>query len=265
LTASYPIKIWSGLLSDGHTQKIENALWEFIWLINKVTKEENGSGLVLKGKPIKVEEISEDLKRTYKTVWRNLKKLETGGYINLKRCPYGFVITVNNSKKFAERVDKNVQSRYDKNVQNKEDIKHIYKTDIYSILDFWNEQKIITHEPKEDMLNQILIGIKKYGIDKIKLAITRYKEILDSDFYYSYKWRLDKFLKQSNGVPNFLDDGSIWVNYNNRDTKKTDNELYNKAYKCYKDFQGGWCQNNYDPGNPRCQLCKQNKDKWKKY
>jgi predicted lactoylglutathione lyase len=37
---SYPIKIWSGLLYNGHIQKIENALWEFIWLINKVTKEE---------------------------------------------------------------------------------------------------------------------------------------------------------------------------------------------------------------------------------
>lgn len=147
MTDSYPIKIWSGLLLDGHTRKIENALWEFIWLINKVTKEEGGIGMVLRGKPIKVEQIAEDLQRDYRTILRHLKRLEEYGYINLKRCPYGFVIKINNSKKFKNRYGKIVQSGksectkmsdgydrivhsgYDKNVQNKEDIKHIYKTD----------------------------------------------------------------------------------------------------------------------------------------
>jgi len=114
---SYPIKIWSGLLSDGHTQKIENSLWEFIWLINKVTKEENGIGYVLKGKPVKVREIAEGLKRNHRSVLRHLEKLKKAGYINLKRCPYGFIFTINNSKKFQERVYKNVQSENRESVQ----------------------------------------------------------------------------------------------------------------------------------------------------
>jgi len=155
VTESYPIKIWSGLLKDGHTQRIENALWEFIWLINKVTKEEKGIGMVLKGKPIKVVELSKDLKRSYSTILRHLKQLEKHGYINLKRCPYGFVVTINNSKKFATRYSNNDisgygkndisekpdiaklearhsnndKSRYSKSDINKEDTKHIYKTD----------------------------------------------------------------------------------------------------------------------------------------
>ena len=41
---SYPIKIWNGILRDGHCQNIGNALWEFIWLIDKVTLEKNGIG-----------------------------------------------------------------------------------------------------------------------------------------------------------------------------------------------------------------------------
>lgn len=140
---------------DGHTQRIENALWEFIWLINKVTKEENGIGLVLKGKPVKINEIASDLKRDERAVRRHLKTLEEQGYINLKRCPYGLVVTINNSKKFASRPDNNILSSSDKNVlserassdknvqeigqkcppssdknvRNKEDRKHIYKTD----------------------------------------------------------------------------------------------------------------------------------------
>ncbi len=115
---SYPIKIWSGLLSDGHVQKIENALWEFIWLINKVTSEEEGIGMVLKGKPVKIEQIKNDLKRDYRSVLRHVKTLQKHGYINLKRCPYGFVITINNSKKF-----KNIKNGYDKNIQSGYDIK----------------------------------------------------------------------------------------------------------------------------------------------
>ncbi|NQT67098.1 MAG: winged helix-turn-helix transcriptional regulator [Actinobacteria bacterium] len=162
MTNSYPIKVWSGLLSDGHTQKIENALWEFIWLVNKVTKEEDGIGYVLRGKPIKVNDIAKDLKRNYRAVLRHLKKLKDCGYITLKRCPYGFVITINNSKKFQKRYDKDIQSgsgesvqkcqrectkmseRVYKNVQNKlryrTDIKQDIKSDIKKIFDEQSEE-----------------------------------------------------------------------------------------------------------------------------
>ena len=156
MTDSYPIRIWSGLLFDGHVQRIEGALWEFLWLINKVTKEEKGIGMVLKGRPIKIQNIADDLQRDERSVRRHLKLLETEGYINLKKCPYGLVITINNSKKFANRPaiigqsrpaiigqsekassDNSVQQTGQicpessaKNVRSKEDIKHIYKSDI---------------------------------------------------------------------------------------------------------------------------------------
>jgi len=124
MSESYPIKIWSGLLSDGHVQKIENALWEFIWLVGKVTKEEDGKGYVLGGTPIKINDICKDLKRNYKTVYRHLKQLEKYGYISTIRSPHGLIITVNKSKKFnhknIERLDKNDKARLDKNVQTDE-------------------------------------------------------------------------------------------------------------------------------------------------
>ncbi len=207
---SYPIKIWSGLLSNGHTQKIENALWEFIWLINKVTKEENGIGYVLKGKPIKVNDIAKDLKRDYRSVLRHIKKLEKQGYINLKRCPYGFVFTINNSKKFTNGYDKNVQSRhdkniqsdkvesvqkchgdmtkmsrrYDKNVQNKEDNKDIKdikysQNSIEYELSSYLYKKILENNPehKEPNFNSwsrhidLMIRLDKRNPDKIKEVI----------------------------------------------------------------------------------------------
>ena len=115
MTKSYPIKIWSGLLLNGHTQKIENALWEFIWLVNKVTKEEDGIGYVLRGTPIKVDDICTDLKRTYQSVYRHLQQLKKNGYINMKKAPYGLIITVNNSKKFDNGLIKNDKAGLIKN------------------------------------------------------------------------------------------------------------------------------------------------------
>jgi phage replication O-like protein O len=166
----------------------------------------------------------------------------------------------NKDKKLPKQAIKITQTgkkKLPKQADTKEIKETITKENIYSILKFWNDKKIIVHEPIEDMLNQIRIGIEKYGIKKIEIAINRYKQILDDDkFYYKHIWRLDKFLKQSNGVPNFLDDGEIWINYkgkNNYDigvkietdwneTKKAQlaesdrdrarDPLYDEAFKC---------------------------------
>lgn len=156
MSDSYPIKIWSGLLSDGHTQKIENALWEFIWLVNKVTKEENGIGYVLGGKPIKVEDIKNDLGRSYQTVYRHLQQLKKNGYINIKKAPYGLIITVNNSKKFSNKsLIKNDKAGLDKNDKTDE---RLIKNDKARLIK--NEKRLI----KNDKANKILNDIKYNNI-----------------------------------------------------------------------------------------------------
>lgn len=40
-------------------------------------------------------------------------------------------------------------------------------------------------------------------------------------------------------------------------------DLYNQAFKCFKGFSGGYCQTNYEPGDPKCVICKENKYKWR--
>jgi DNA-binding Lrp family transcriptional regulator len=76
------------------------AVWEFMWLIDKVTRIDiNGVGYVLGGKPIKLEDIADDMKVHRDTVSINLKTLETEGYITRTHAPYGLVIKVINAKK----------------------------------------------------------------------------------------------------------------------------------------------------------------------
>jgi DNA-binding transcriptional ArsR family regulator len=120
---SFYFPVYSGLLTAQHREKIGSAIWEFLWLISKVTKEieEEGEtwGIVLGGKPVKIAEIVADLGGNERNIRRNLAKLKEHGYIESKRAPYGEIFRVRKSKKFAhQRSDKNVLSdteRPDKN------------------------------------------------------------------------------------------------------------------------------------------------------
>ena len=96
---SRPIPIWNGILE--HRERIGEALWEFLWCVDRVTLECDGVGIVLGGAPIKIERILADLEGDHETVRRHLKKLEAGNYISLLRTPYGQIIKVMNSKKFG--------------------------------------------------------------------------------------------------------------------------------------------------------------------
>jgi len=84
----------------------------------------------------------------------------------------------------------------------------------FKILSHWNSKEIVSHQETDTMQNSIQAALKKYSEEEIIKAIDRYATILkDNQYYFSYVWRLDKFLKQSNGLPDFLEDGQKWINY----------------------------------------------------
>jgi hypothetical protein len=106
---SYPIPVWNGILD--HRARIGPALWVFLWCLDRITEEELGVGFVLGGTVVAVDRIACELQDSDRTVRRHLQRLAKHGYIGLKRAPYGFIITVANSRKFnIWRSDKNGHS-----------------------------------------------------------------------------------------------------------------------------------------------------------
>ena len=102
--ANFYISVSNGLLKNGHRQRMGEAVWEFMWLIDKITKiDEKGMGLILGGKPINLDDLADDLGVHKNTVCRNLEKLEREKYIVIKRAPYGLIIGVNKAKKRFNR------------------------------------------------------------------------------------------------------------------------------------------------------------------
>jgi DNA-binding Lrp family transcriptional regulator len=145
---SFYFPVYSGLLTAQHRERIGPAIWEFLWLISKVTKEieEEGEtwGIVLGGKPVKLAEIAAELGGSERTVKRNIARLKDEGYIETVRAPYGEIYKVRKSKKFVhknrsakngtsldEREDKNVLShdkRWDKNgTSEQREVPHLSK------------------------------------------------------------------------------------------------------------------------------------------
>lgn len=103
---TFPIS--SGLLDPKHYEDIGPALWEFLWLIDRVTEdvvESDGErwGQVLGGKPIKAEEIAACFGNHPETVKKNLRRLKDKGYIREKRLPRGKAIDVRKSIKWLKR------------------------------------------------------------------------------------------------------------------------------------------------------------------
>lgn len=104
----------------------------------------------------------------------------------------------------------------------KESNKKTLKENLYTnvqleVLEFWNAQNIIIHSQTAELQKSIQNALKKHCKDDIVAAIDHYSTVLhDKDYFYSHIWRLDKFLKQNNGLPDFLDQGQQWINYQNK-------------------------------------------------
>lgn len=90
-------------------------------------------------------------------------------------------------------------------------IKEKEKESIYS---HWNSKKIIVHKKMtSEIIKAIDKALRSYSVNEIIHAIDVYSEILQSDYYFNYKWGLKDFLNRNNGISTFMEDGSNNVNY----------------------------------------------------
>lgn len=85
------------------------------------------------------------------------------------------------------------------------------------IFDYWNSKNGVVKSQDSTFTKEkdkIYTAIKKYGKDTILKAIDRLdKAVTNPNYYYNFKWNIFKFLKQSNGISNWLDEGQLWNDY----------------------------------------------------
>ena len=99
------ISIKNDLLEPKHCEAMGEAIWLYMWLIDKVTSvNENGIGKVNKGHPVTFEMVVVDLGMSESTYRRWTNRLRDAGYLQTLRTPYGLVFTITKAKKiFGKR------------------------------------------------------------------------------------------------------------------------------------------------------------------
>lgn len=86
---------------------------------------------------------------------------------------------------------------------------------ILDIYNYWNSLGKPAHTKLTDtFVKAIKKALKTYSSEEIKKAMQNYKTVInDNSYYFDYTWGIDTFLKQSNGLPHFVDSGEKWLNY----------------------------------------------------
>jgi hypothetical protein len=167
---SYPIYVWNGLLERKHRANIGPAIWEFLWCIDRITKEEDGKGFVLRRAPVNSKEIARDFGVNEKTVRSHFDRLEEKKYIERKLTPRGYSIVVLNSDKFGGF--KRIRGREEKPDHNVPEVDGNYPTPGTKIPDQTNKnprsnkRKQVSNQGKEgDCALWPVIGVSPNDVD----------------------------------------------------------------------------------------------------
>lgn len=192
------------------------------------------------------EEQNLEQKKVQSSIYNNLNIKSNNIYssleneLNTKEIEKDLIKKIN-SKYSKDLIKEELEKLKDKDISKLDLLKELDKNlkskskdnsnqDINTIFDYWNSKGIIKHkELKEDTKKAIKKATKSYSIDEIKQAIDIYSEILNSGYYFTYKWSLKDFLSRNNGISTFMEEGSNRANYEN--WKKGDKRNgYTKGY-----------------------------------
>lgn len=100
----FGIYVKNDLLEPKHYQNMGEAIWLYLWLLDKMTSvNENGVGKVLGNQPVTHELIAADLGIHRNTYGKYVKRLREAGYIQTLRTPYGMIITVTKATKIFKK------------------------------------------------------------------------------------------------------------------------------------------------------------------
>lgn len=112
----FDIEIKNNLLDPKHVQNMGQAVWLYMWLVDKMTSiTEEGIGKVLGGKPIKYEEVEVELGMSRNTYTRWIAKLLKYPYIETTLAPQGIVFRVLKAHKHFSKKQSAKTNKYYEN------------------------------------------------------------------------------------------------------------------------------------------------------
>ena len=103
----YWFPVYEGIFE--HAPIMGDAVWLFMWLIARTTKD--GKGKVLGGVPIRDERAARELRHPVKTIRRWRRTLVEGNYVTTVRTPYGFTYAVLKNRRWKNAPARDLPKR----------------------------------------------------------------------------------------------------------------------------------------------------------
>jgi hypothetical protein len=114
------------LFEAKHHRQMGQAIWLFGWLVLRQTRERDGIGFVLGGRPVNYREIEEETGFARKSLERWMKILRRFGYIETTPGPGGIIVRIQKAKKFLGRTGPKDRKRVLNEAQ--EPVQKLWKT-----------------------------------------------------------------------------------------------------------------------------------------
>lgn len=109
---NYNAGLRGGLFEAQHYARMGQAVWLYGWLILRETRERNGIGFVLGGRPVSYRDIEEETGFERKTLQRWMQVLRQRGYIETTTAPGGIIVRIQKAKKFLWQGGKEGPGRF---------------------------------------------------------------------------------------------------------------------------------------------------------
>lgn len=98
---NYNVGLRGVLFEARHYARMGQAVWLFGWLVLRETREREGVGFVLGGRPVTYREIEEETGFSRKSLERWMRSLRKAGYIETTTAPGGIIVRIQKAKKFV--------------------------------------------------------------------------------------------------------------------------------------------------------------------
>lgn len=137
----------------------------------------------------------------------------------------------------CQGIENQAQLNTNKSITNKLNTNNKENT-IKEIFEYWNSNNIVVHrELTIDTRKSIEKALKIYSVEEIKTYIDRYNMVIkDKEYFFSTIWTLKDFLSRKNGISDFTDEGSKWLNYLAEKNRKTTTRKPTTEYDVYDEF-----------------------------
>lgn len=96
---NFYITVSNGLLETKHYEAMGEAVWLYMWFLDKMTVIRADRGVVLGGKPITHADVEPALNLSRRTYVRYLARLKAAHYVEVKKTPRGVIVEVMKAKK----------------------------------------------------------------------------------------------------------------------------------------------------------------------